>query len=181
MKENQILFNAEMVRALLDGRKTMTRRVMSADAAETLNFLVGDDGEQVTSETVGIKWGKAVDDDGKEGDAQWLAYLYDYPEEGVIEIGKGYGQPGDRLWVRETWQPHPDAGVEFPEGAEMNIYHVDNTMFRAPQSGRFVFDAPNIYIAKLWMDTDNSIYLKSGQIVQFSYVCQISYCTPTEE
>lgn len=102
-KERPILFSAAMVRALLDGRKTQTRRIVSADVAEALDFLGGHaDDEPATGEDVRIHWGQADDDDGKIGKAQWLASCAECPEEGVIEIGAGYGQPGDRLWVRES-------------------------------------------------------------------------------
>lgn len=103
MKERPILFITAMVRALLDGRKTQTRRIVSADVAEALDFLGGGaDGEPATGEDVDIRWGQADDGGGKIGKPQWLASCADYPEEGVIEIGAGYGQPGDRLYVKEA-------------------------------------------------------------------------------
>ncbi|WP_257756699.1 hypothetical protein [Burkholderia glumae] len=68
MKERPILFSAPMVRAILDGRKTQTRRVVKFNDAGRLLFS------------------------GK----QW--HIND---PGVIK-GCPHGQPGDRLWVRET-------------------------------------------------------------------------------
>ena len=67
MKERPILFSGPMVRAILEGRKTQTRRVVK--------------------EPYGLKalWFKAL---GRPAVSQCP-----------------YGQPGDRLWVRETWQP----------------------------------------------------------------------------
>lgn len=79
MKSRPILFSAPMVRALLAGTKTQTRRSLR--------------------------------------DGTWLD-----PKEGVIRmcsVGNGvtgfqsvacpYGQPGDQLWVRETWAHHVQA------------------------------------------------------------------------
>lgn len=60
-----IIFSTEMVRALLDGRKTQTRRVIKP---------------QPTTKT-------------------WEKYLQ---EEQPCYLNP-YGQPGDVLWVRETW------------------------------------------------------------------------------
>lgn len=111
MKERPILFKGAMVLAILDGRKTQTRRVVTADVAEALDFLGGHaDGEPATGEDIDIRWGQADDDDGKIGKAQWLASCAEYPDEGVIEIGAGYGQPGDKLWVREAWRTIGDDG-----------------------------------------------------------------------
>jgi hypothetical protein len=73
MKERPILFSAPMVRAILDGRKTQTRRAIKPAR--------GDDRVVVT--------------DGKV----WKAARVDYA--GYRECP--YGQPGDRLWVRETF------------------------------------------------------------------------------
>jgi hypothetical protein len=65
-----------MVRAILDGRKTQTRRVVKPQP-EWIRPAVGRDG---------IAHG----------------YCGSGPENG---IRCPYGQPGDRLWVRETWAP----------------------------------------------------------------------------
>ena len=69
MKEHPILFSGEMVRAILDGRKTMTRRV-------------------IKPQPVSIP-------EAKVAHANWIMQNRTCP----------YGQPGDRLWVRETWKP----------------------------------------------------------------------------
>lgn len=34
----------------------------------------------------------------------WYAYLTEYPDEGSELLSCPYGEPGDRLWVRETWR-----------------------------------------------------------------------------
>ncbi len=72
-KERGILFNAEIVRAILDGRKTQTRRA--------------------------VKFPFQDKDIGCELAGSELA--------GELKAGRfrnsPLGQPGDRLWVRETW------------------------------------------------------------------------------
>ena len=84
MKEHPILFSAEMVRAILEGRKTQTRRVVKP--------------QPIIRECCG-----AV-----VGPAKWLSktgrvvYNCDY-EPSPFSEACPYGQPGDRLWVRETW------------------------------------------------------------------------------
>lgn len=76
MKERPILFNGEMVRAILDGRKMQTRRVINLDHERGFQNPVirGKNGE-VSSVNCRL--------------APTLCPL---------------GQSGDRMWVRETWQ-----------------------------------------------------------------------------
>jgi hypothetical protein len=93
MKERPILFNSEMVRAILDGRKTMTRRVIKFPER---------------AYTPDLSWIASVNPDGAGG---WVAWgpmpvsdefsINAYPDGGGIKCP--YGQPGDLLWVRETW------------------------------------------------------------------------------
>ena len=97
MKAKPILMSGPMVRALIDGRKTQTRRAARSEFQEWFDFL-GDN-----SEEVGIRWGQFSYGDGRLSKPQWLAYSRDYPDEGVIHLDNPYGQPGDLLWVRETW------------------------------------------------------------------------------
>jgi len=75
-----ILFSAPMVRAILDGSKTQTRRVAKPPAKA--NFLPDD------------YWRIDVDEPG-------TAYLDD--ESGRMCIVCPYGAPRGELWVRETW------------------------------------------------------------------------------
>lgn len=80
MIERPILFSAPMVRAILDGTKTQTRRVVKGVPADLI-FT----GAMMKSEG----W---VDFGGRDEHKR---------------IHCPYGQPGDRLWVRETFSgPH---------------------------------------------------------------------------
>lgn len=94
MKERPILFSGPMVRAILEGRKTVTRRAVK--------------GGQIPSEDATVK----------HAGLRWSAIGQSHPRYGYCVFGKTeaecahelaehgvcpYGQPGDRLWVRETW------------------------------------------------------------------------------
>ena len=86
-----ILFNTEMVKAILDGRKTVTRRVVKPQPDEKHIFKLG----YVTDEiprcgNIG-KFGFGIDECG-----------------GHIQYAKPPYKIGDVLWVRETW--HKDVG-----------------------------------------------------------------------
>ena len=67
MKERPIIFSAPMVRALLAGTKTQTRRIVKAR------------------------------------DLEWMDVHQGLREPDNAERCP-YGQPGDRLWVKETWR-----------------------------------------------------------------------------
>lgn len=114
MKEHPIIFSGEMVRAILEGRKTQTRRVVKPQPTEA-----------------GLEWKTAC---GGEF-AAWedsLLLLDEYSEDGgPCQRTCPYGKPGDRLWVREThaflWPESCPDGVVWEEvsGREVPIEDED--------------------------------------------------------
>lgn len=129
MKERPILFSAPMIRAILAGRKTQTRRIGKGAIIETLDFLGGIQTEP-DAPGVLLSWGQLDDDDGKQGKPQWGAFCADYPEEGGVALGVGPGQVGDRLWVRESFQALFADGIEdhyqanYKTGAGYKVYYM---------------------------------------------------------
>ena len=90
MKERPILFSGPMVRAILEGRKTQTRRPVKPQPPAYIDELYG--GElrqqapyQLECHESGCVLGYGFEDDN--------GLLYRCP----------FGVPGDRLWVRETF------------------------------------------------------------------------------
>lgn len=81
MKERPVLFNGEMVRAILDGRKTQTRRLMKPQP------------EIIPPE----------DERGNPG--YWLPFnaVRSMVRNEEMRIACPYGLKWDRLWVHETW------------------------------------------------------------------------------
>jgi len=77
IKERPILFSAPMVRAILNGNKTQTRRVIKTGGARRI---------EIESDEQGY----------------WPYWFDEFSDEQKLECP--YGQPGDRLWVRETWR-----------------------------------------------------------------------------
>jgi len=111
MTDRPILFSAEMVRAILDGKKTQTRRKMSVqpwpDALVTVEHyhptVIDRHGDmQPGKEIFGAHW-----DDGECG------------------LRCRYGATGDQLWVRETWAGHAP-GID---------YAADFAVICPPQAG----------------------------------------------
>jgi len=88
MRERPIIFNGEMVKAILDGRKTQTRRVIKPQpeyGSDTVKLFSG-------VSVAGNDWRFGVS--GVCGNkVDWFDRWYKCP----------YGNPGDRLWVRETF------------------------------------------------------------------------------
>lgn len=83
MKEHPILFSSEMVRAILDGRKTQTRRVIKPQPRWEPPFEV------------------------EHGYWDWDNARFNRDEVGDIWNYSPYGRACDRLWVRETWAASP--------------------------------------------------------------------------
>lgn len=85
MKERPILFSAALVRALLAGTKTVTRRPVKSPHVGDLNVFAYDAAR-------GLWEGGVYGDGGAVAHGEWVRCPY--------------GQAGsDRLWVRETWHP----------------------------------------------------------------------------
>ena len=96
MKERPIIFSAPMVRAILAGTKTQTRRVVKGAPHDWAPVQ-----PQVYSPTV-------IDRRGNEqpGPAAYGAGNAD----GECWIRCPYGQPGTTLWVREAWARDDEDG-----------------------------------------------------------------------
>lgn len=76
MRKLPILFSADMVKAILDGRKTQTRRVLRKQPLDVLPMNTQN---------------------------QWVGLMQREPESKGTVFNCRYGVPGDRLWVRETF------------------------------------------------------------------------------
>lgn len=91
-KERPILFSGPMVRAILEGRKTVTRRPVKGAQIPRLEY--------------------------PESPEPWVAVGQHHPRYGFVVYGRTeqecavkvgelgacpFGEPGDRLWVREAW------------------------------------------------------------------------------
>lgn len=85
-----ILFNTEMVRAILDGRKSCTRRLVKPQPDEKHTYPLGFVTDSTEKKEVGC-FGLAANEYG--GSIQYVKPPYRYA-------------PGDILYVRETWHKY---------------------------------------------------------------------------
>jgi len=101
MKQHATTFNAEMIRAILDGRKSQTRRIVKLDKGR---FVTRRDRHSITCclmrDGIGPVW-------NPHGGAPEQPL----PQE-MIEAASPYGQPGDLLWVKETFADTKGMGFD---------------------------------------------------------------------
>lgn len=96
VRERPIIFSAPMVRAILDGRKTQTRRVLVLPQWAN---PVSDENE------FEMEYSMEQDDGGPP--AVW-PYATAKRTGCLSPVSCPYGDVGDRLWVKETFQRIPD-------------------------------------------------------------------------
>lgn len=121
-----IPFSGPMVRALLDGRKTQTRRVVKLRGHRTLS-------EFGPSDTNGYHW------HFRDSEKRW----HDYRHDDLLK--RLPYQSGDRLWVREAWRT-ADAYDDLPPrdlSGESTVWYESDGKIQAwgwtetGQSGRY--------------------------------------------
>lgn len=110
MKERPILFNGEMVRALIAGTKTQTRRVVKPQPGLG-NGMVN--AAYCGHPNVWLPTGSFTEANPSR--------VYHCP----------FGQPGDRLWMRETWycdhfEVQRGPYREVPGAKDLLVFHADN-------------------------------------------------------
>lgn len=119
VRERPILFSGEMVRAILAGRKTQTRRVVKR--------VVRYNGVSYVS------W----------PEPGWIPEWT--PELIASDWRCHYGAPGDRLWVRETWGYDHAAAHAAEERRGPFVYRVDGESVIRTVDGRW---RPSIHMPR---------------------------------
>ena len=109
MKERPIIFSAPLVRAILSGAKTQTRRVVKRYSADCIGWF-------------------------DDGDGLWAQRFID-PSSGRPYLKSWrdrcpHGRPGDRLWVRETWK-HIEGGAIYDASGGIVDSFDDEIIYRA--------------------------------------------------
>lgn len=123
MKERPILFSAPMVRAILPGNKTKTRRIVQWGRVHM---------DGISPDMCNENGYKALSDDRKSiRVAPWTKHALEL-------LVCPYGQPGDRLWVRETWK--------YCGWSEDGIPQIE---YKADGYERFISDYPDEWIGRI--------------------------------
>jgi hypothetical protein len=128
MKERPILFSAPMVRALLGGKKTQTRRIVKK--------LHPDCREMIAHDQVG-----------------GLFVCRDASSRCVQMLPSPYGRPGNRLWVKETFAPMGDAqspsSVRYRADREYPRVKWKPSIFMPRRASRILLEVVSVHAERL--------------------------------
>jgi len=131
-KERPILFTTEMVQAILDGRKTQTRRIFKYQNASfsglMCNYLDEVDNEYYTK------------------------CLYDICK---------YGKVGDILWVRETWCRHKSNYLYKAHGIDVDEFRWKPSIHMPKEACRLRLKIKSIRVERL-MDISEQDAIAEG-------------------
>ena len=129
-----ILFNTEMVRAILDGRKSCTRRLVKPQPDGKHTFPLGFVTDSTEKKEVGC-FGFGINEYG-----------------GSIQYAKPQYQPGDILYVRETWCALPVNEAGHMRGHSVYYYKADGDLRPEGWRGKW---KPSIHMpkeaARIWL------------------------------
>jgi hypothetical protein len=118
MKEHPILFSAPMVRAILDGSKTQTRRVVKPQPDE-------------------------------DGLARLIA-TGEWHDTSASAYRCPYGIPGDRLWVRETFNGNAEVGYAYrATEPDMNGCPWRPSIFMPRRASRILIEITDVRVQRL--------------------------------
>ncbi|QJQ31800.1 hypothetical protein GV829_04525 [Sphingomonas lacunae] len=125
MTDRPILFSAPMVRALIEGSKTQTRRMLKLRRHKQFS-------EFGPSDTPGYDW------HFRRADGCWCDHRQsDLPLPYAI---------GDRLWVKETWRTHRRWDAEQPSAIDATrVWHEADERDNCDQHGKV---RPAIYMPR---------------------------------
>lgn len=140
MRERPILFSTPMIKAIIDGRKTMTRRLLKKQPLDILPMNVPN---------------------------QWITLDVKEPEPHGKVIKCRFGVPGDRLWVRETFSLIEENGAQkiiyradYPEIDSLELEECGYTawkpsIFLPHQYSRITLEITNIRVERLQEITED--------------------------
>lgn len=160
MKETGLMFKAPLVRSILDGTKTQTRRVVKNQPFDRSWSTKG--------HKIGYMSGRAANGDEVDG-----LIAYSESSGGEWHAKCPMGQPGDRIYVRETfcyqwsdergwldecWFRATTPDVEHPDGGEKSPWKPAIHMPKA--------------LARIWMDITSVRVERLQQITEANCIAE---------
>lgn len=119
-RERPILFSGAMVRAILEGRKTQTRRVVKGSPTQ-------------------------VDAQPKFQPNTWGMWGGDYPDHGQV-VRSPYGEPGEQLWVREMFSFRDRGSLSDPDVDTSECWYCADG--NVPTHGNWTRPKPSIHMPR---------------------------------
>jgi hypothetical protein len=101
MKERPILMSAPMVRAILAGTKTQTRRIAPIESLDISPI------KESGCISWSVRFNKPIGPNRTLSSYSGGKFTELQARQIIASMFCRYGQPGDRLWVRETWARLP--------------------------------------------------------------------------
>lgn len=139
MKERPILFSGPMVRAILEGRKTQTRRVLNPQPKYVYGHwrLEGYEGRGDNRHSV--------------LSCPFYPVEYAQPEARGWFAGSGcpYGQVGDRLWVGESWHINTTGQVCYRADGDHTAVRCKPSIFMPRNLSRITLEITDIRVQRL--------------------------------
>lgn len=127
MKEHPMIFSTDSVKAILNGRKTQTMRVIKPQPPETI-----------------LRPMMLAKDPASPSGYSFISDEYD-----DILLKCPYGQVGDRLWVREAWQ-HIKAGIAYKASWDGKPdWSWKSPLFMSRKRSRITLEITDIRVKKL--------------------------------
>jgi hypothetical protein len=170
MKERPILFNATMVRAILEGRKTMTRRLIKRHNS----YYDGVPIQMAQWDELDWASPEIFADAGPSPAGNPGPYLHVPEKDGdcTHRIYPRY-HPGDRLWAKEIWarlNRDGDPGAQFVYKASANPGDIIDTMvewkssrFMPRIASRILLEITNVRVEQLQEITRNDAIAEGGE------------------
>lgn len=137
-----ILFNTEMVRAILEGRKSCTRRLVKPQPDEKHTYPLGFVTDSTEKKEVGC-FGFAANEYG--GSIQCVKPPYRYA-------------PGDILYVRETWKKAPKGYYYYEDWQRNDIADVTKwkpSIYMPKEAARIWLKVTDVRVERLQDMTDD--------------------------
>jgi len=150
-----ILFSTEMVKAILSGRKTQTRRIVKPQPDEN-----------------GVSYMKNAPLDWESIYREpWTPWKWDTEEGETISKNCPYGEIGDLLWVRETYAITGNATKRYIYKADLDYGHVEEkwkpSIFMSREACRIELRITDIRVERLRSISETDAVSEGIECVRF--------------
>lgn len=141
MTERPILFSSEMVRAILAGKKTQTRRLVKPQPPRGTVLTMNGAGDRALCFA-------------EPGIGPHLVCVPPTPRSRDHRLPCPYGVPGDRLWVRETFclrdpEYHPERGYWYAASDDVDNPKWTSPLFMPRNASRITLEIDGVRVQRL--------------------------------
>lgn len=144
MKERPILFSGAMVRALLDGSKTQTRRMLKPQPDFS---IIKAEYQDPSLWEFRKRFMMYADDWSGHEHAMYRKTERGDPDLPVYQHRSPFGEPGDRLWVRETFFAYGGWETRFNAKKGRDEWHFVDMTRECDRVYQYAADHPDLPIA----------------------------------